>query len=124
MTVICNDYPGRRMIAGFFPAANFTIDACADESRRCRWTQQQMIDTQARIARIVVSEIVPKGVDALLRMQLAQRVSPAHRDQIGERAPNLRKEERILNPVLRLVDVNLGRDNVVVTREHYRFRRG
>src|SRR3984957_11730120 len=68
--------PGGRMVARFFPAADFAIDACADQTRRCRRTQQQMFDAQARIARIIISEVIPKSVDALIWMQLAQRVSP------------------------------------------------
>src|ERR1700685_945546 len=83
-----------------------------------------MIDALAGVARIVISEVVPKGVAGLLWMQLAKRVSPSHRDQIGERAPYLRQKERILKPVFGLIDIDFGRDNVVVAGENDRLRSG
>jgi hypothetical protein len=57
-------------------------------------------------------------------MQLAQRVGPSHCDKLRERAPYLRQKECILNPVFRLIDVNFGRDNIIVARENDRLRCG
>jgi len=62
-------------------------------------------------------------IEIVLWMQLAERVGPAHGDEIGKRAPHLWQKERILEPMFGFVNVNLGRDNVVVTRENDRLRR-
>src|SRR5229473_3530400 len=72
--------PDRGVIARLLPAANLAIDANADEPRRKRGTEQQMIDAQPTIAPEVISKVIPEGVDALLGMHPAQRVGPAARE--------------------------------------------
>src|SRR5229473_7575900 len=63
------DYdPGGPVVARSFPAADFAIDACADQTCLRRRAQKQMIDAQAGIAHESIPEVVPKSKDALIRM--------------------------------------------------------
>ena len=55
------------MLARSFPAADLAIDARADQTCRRR-AEKQMIDAWAGIAHPGISEVIPKGVDALIRM--------------------------------------------------------
>ena len=65
------------MVARLFPAADFTIDPGVDEPCRGGGTQEQMIDPQPGVASISISEVVPKGVDTLVRVQLTHGIGPA-----------------------------------------------
>ena len=56
----------------------------------------------------------------LVRMHGAQRVGPALRQQALEGGARLGAEQRIVDPALGLVDVELGRHHVVVARQHHR----
>jgi hypothetical protein len=60
--------PGGRVVARSFPAADFAIDPCADQTCGRRRAQKQMIDAQAGITDKGISEVIPKSVDALIRM--------------------------------------------------------
>ena len=82
-----------------------------------------MVDPQAGIARVGVPEIVPEGVDRLVRMERAQRVGPALVEQPEEGRAHLGREQRVVEPALGLVDVELGRHDVEVAGEHHRQRR-
>ncbi len=105
------------MIACLLPAADFAIDAGADQARSGRRTEKQMIDAQPRVAREIISKVIPKGVDADARIQLAQRIGPAARDEAGEGVPHLRTKQSIIKPAFRLIDVKVCRYNVVVAGE-------
>ncbi len=65
------------MIAGFFPAPYIAVDIGCDQASGERWAEQQMVDAQAGIPAPGVTEIIPEGVDAFLRVQRAQRIGPA-----------------------------------------------
>ena len=82
--------------------------------------EQQVVDAQAGVARVGVPEIVPERVDPLAGMQRAQRVGPALRDKPAKGFAHLGAEQRVVDPALRLVDVELGRHDVVVAGEHDR----
>jgi hypothetical protein len=64
------------MVARLFPSADFAIDTGADQTCDGRRTEQKMIDAQARVARPCIAKRILKSIDALLWMQLTQRVSP------------------------------------------------
>src|SRR5271170_2626899 len=70
--------PGGPVVAGSFPAADFAIDACAEQACGRRRAQKQVIDAQAGISHPGISEVIPEGVDAIIWMQFTQRVGPAH----------------------------------------------
>src|SRR5262245_44353935 len=109
--------PGRRMIARLLPAAHLTVHAGLDEPARSRRAEQQMDYAQAGVAGPRVPEIIPEGVDALVRVKSAQCVGPALRDELMKRGARLRAEQRIVEPALRFVDVEFGRHDVVVASE-------
>src|SRR5712691_550862 len=77
-----------------------------------------MINAQPGIAPPGISEIVPKGIDALARVQLTHRIGPAPSDEASEGVPHLGTEERIIKPALWLIDVKIGRHNIVVASEN------
>src|SRR5271156_5403860 len=77
-----------------------------------------MIDAQAGVASEIISEVIPESVDALVRMQLAQGVGPALSDQVGKGLSRFGAEERVVHPAFWLVNIDLGRDHVVVAGEN------
>src|SRR6185295_12262030 len=99
------------------------MHVAADESRRERRVQQHVIDPQAGVALPVIAEEIPERVDALVRVQLAQRIDPALREQPLICVARLRLQQRIFLPALRIVDVEVRRDDVVVAEQHDRLAR-
>ena len=79
-----------------------------------------MVDAQAGIAFERVPPVFPEGVDAFLRMQLAEGVRPALGDEIGIGLPDLRAEQCIVAPALRCVDVEIGRHDVEIADQRHR----
>src|SRR5580704_375334 len=77
-----------------------------------------MIDAQASVAPEIISEVVPEGVDALVRMHLAKGIGPALSDQVSECLSGFGTEERVIHPAFRFIDIKLGRDHVVVAGEN------
>jgi len=77
-----------------------------------------MVDTEACVPGPRVSEVVPKGVDALTWMKRPHRISPALREQAMERLPDLRPEQRIIDPALRLMNVEFGGHHIEIVGEH------
>ncbi len=112
------------MVARFLPAAHIAIDARRPQSRGKSGTQQQVIDAQTGVPAISVAEVVPEGINHLLRVQRTQCISPALRKQILEGLTDLRPEQSVVDPPFRLIDVLLGRDYVVITSEYGRFAAG
>src|SRR5688572_2489542 len=98
-------HPGRRVIAGLFPAAGRPVDARGYQGLRQSRAEQEVVDPNAGIALEGIPPIVPEGVDSLVRMELAQGVGPALLDQLRELLSGLRREESVLGPALRLVHV-------------------
>jgi len=68
-----------------------------------------MVDSKARVALKGVAQVLPKGVDAFARMERAERIDPALRDEPPIRLANLGPEERIIDPALGCIDVEFGR---------------
>src|SRR5271163_3375218 len=77
-----------------------------------------MIDAQAGVASEIISEVIPESVDALVRMKLAQGVGPALSDQVGKGLSRFGTKERVFHPAFGLVNIDLGRDHVVVAGEN------
>jgi hypothetical protein len=115
---------GRRMIARVLPASYLSIHAGGDGPPGGCGAEQQMVNVQVRVTGPGVPEVVLEGVDALAGVTSAHSVGPAWGHQIMECRADLRPEQRIVGPALRLVDVELGRHDVVVTRENHLLARG
>src|SRR5215207_7017982 len=79
-----------------------------------------MIEPQAGVAAPRVPEVIPEGIDPLVRMECAYSVGPALIDEAAEGEPDLGAKERVVNPALRLVDVKFGRHDVEIAGEHHR----
>src|SRR3974390_1263774 len=77
-----------------------------------------MVDAQPRIACIGMAEVVPERINRLPRMQSAQRVGPPLHEQCAIRLTELGPEQRIIDPALGRVDIELGWNDVVVAREY------
>src|SRR5579872_1598647 len=82
-----------------------------------------MIDAQPGVAAVGITKVVPEGINALARMQLAYRVLPTSRNESSECLADLGPEERIVEPSFRLIDVELSRHDVVIAGENNRFVR-
>src|SRR5215212_9373927 len=79
-----------------------------------------MIEPQAGVAAPCVPEVIPEGIDPFVRMERAYSVGPALIDEAAIGEPDLGAEERVVNPALRLVDVEFGRHDVEIAGEHHR----
>jgi len=77
-----------------------------------------MVDTEACVPGPRVSEVVPKGIDALTWMKCPHRISPALRKQAMERLLDLGPEQRIIDPALRLINVEFGGHHIEIAGEH------
>lgn len=65
------------MVAGMFLIANPAIHARLFQAGRQALAEKQVIDAQAGILLPVLTEIVPEGVDALVRISGTQGIGPA-----------------------------------------------
>src|SRR5271166_6449047 len=115
--------PRRCVVARLLPAPHVAIDARVVQTTRKRPTEEQVIDAQPRIPSPSVPEVIPEGVDALAGMLLAHGIGPALGDEPSERVPHLGPEESIIDPALGLIDVEVGRYDVVVAGENDRRAR-
>ncbi len=92
-----------------------------DQTRRQFGVQQQMVDTQPRVGLPVLAEVIPEGIDALVRVARAQRIGPALCQQAAVAFPALGLQQRVLEPRARVVDVLVGRHHVEVAGQHHRM---
>src|SRR5262249_44488947 len=112
--------PRRRVVARPFPAAHVATDARVGHAIGHRRTQQQVIDAKPGVAPVRVTKEIPEGVDRLLGIALADRVGPTLAHEPLKLLAHLNPEEGVVGPALGLVDVTLGRDDVVVAGEYHR----
>src|SRR6266851_1904875 len=96
--VLTQNDPRRRVVAGAFFASQLAVDAGLDQPRCNRRTQQEMIEPQAGVARPAVALVIPEREHRLGRMEFADRVTPALRDEGFECRAALRLDQRILVP--------------------------
>jgi len=106
------------VITGLFPSADVAVDGRGIEAPRYGRAEQEMIDAQPGVAAVSVPEIIPKGIDTLVRMECSQRIGPALSDEASIGVSDFRAKQGVVYPSLRLVDVELGGHDVVVTSEH------
>ena len=74
-----------------------------------------MIDAQSGVAGERVPEIFPERVDPLIGVQDPQRVGPALLDQAAIGVAHLRPEQRVIDPALGRIDIQIGRPRWVST---------
>ena len=108
------------MIARIRLAAHRTIHARRREPLRQIGAEQQVVEPQARVARPAVPHVVPVGVDAVVRMQRADRIGPALGEQPLEGGAAFRLHQRVLVVGVRVIDVERRRHHIVVAGEHDR----
>ena len=58
------------------------------------------------------------GISPLAGMERPYRVGPAMAGEAGESFPHLRPEERVIDPSLRLVNIEIGWHDIVVAGKH------
>jgi hypothetical protein len=73
-----------------------------------------MVDPQPGVAGECVSEILPKGIDALGGVKLADRVTPPMLEEHSVGCSSFRPKQRIVALAIRGVDVQLGRHDVKI----------
>ena len=76
-----------------------------------------MVDTDPGIALKRVPPVVPEGVDALIRVELHDRVRPPLPEELSKLLARFRRVERVLEPTFGLVDIALRRDHVVIAQD-------
>ena len=106
------------MIAGLLPTAHLPVHVRRDQTINDGRAEEQVVDTKARVAGPCVSEVVPESVDALTWMRRPHRISPALREQTMESLTDLGPEQGIVNPALRLIDVEFGGHHIEIAGEH------
>jgi len=104
--------PSRSVIACVFPPAHVPIHACGLKAPCCSGAQENVIDPQAGIARERVAQVLPERVDARVRMQRAQRIGPALRQQVRY-AARLVAKQRIVHPARRRVHIRVKGTEVI-----------
>src|SRR5215472_214990 len=87
--------PCRGVIAGFLPAPHLAIHPGRDEPAGNGRVQQDMVDAQAGVSWPGIPEIIPKRINPLTRMEGAQRIGPALRDEAAESGLDLGAEQRV-----------------------------
>ena len=93
------------MITGLFPSTDVAVDGCRFEAQRYRGAEQEMVDAQPCVAAVSVPEIIPKGIDTLVRMECSQRIGPALSDEASIGVSDFRAKQGVVYPSLWLVDV-------------------
>src|ERR1700692_4628779 len=103
----------------YAPVADPAIAAGTAEPRRQGGTEQQMIDAQPRILLPVLTEIIPEGVDTFVLIASAHGIGPSLSKQALIALAAFRLQQRILQPRTGVVNILIGRNDVVVARKHY-----
>jgi hypothetical protein len=79
-----------------------------------------MIDAQSGVAGPGISEVVPKGINPLVRVQRSQSIGPALRDKTPEGLPYFGTEQRIVGPAFRFVHVEISGHDIEIASQHGR----
>src|SRR5439155_25534520 len=101
-----------------FPTAHLPVRVRRAQTVNDRWAEGQMVDTKARVAGPRVSVVVPKGIDGLTRMKRPHRIGPPLREQTMERLTDLGPEQRVIAPVLGLMNVQFGEHHIEISGKH------
>jgi len=102
------------MVARLVERPRAGVDAGCLEPLRRGLVQQQMVDADAGIAFERAPPIGPEAVDALIGMQVADRIGPALVEDAAIGGFGFGREERVLLPVLGFVHIEVGGNDVEV----------
>src|SRR5450755_3069937 len=106
------------MVAGSWPTARCSVDAGRTKPGcKCR-AEQQMVDTEAGVALPSMAQVVPERVDALVAMQLSQRIRPTLLEETRVGEATLWLDEGVVVPRSGGVDVDVGRGHVEIAGKH------
>jgi hypothetical protein len=111
---ICGTDPRGRVVARLLPAPHLAIDTCSSEAFCSCRVQKEMVDSQPCIPAPCVSEVIPKRVDSLVRMQLTDCIHPTQLDETAKGVTHLRSEERVIQPALWFINIQVSRHDVEV----------
>jgi hypothetical protein len=114
--------PDGSVVAAVIPSADVLFDLSLCEAGSNLRAQKEVVDAESGVASVRVTEVVPEGVDALVRMKVAECVRPALVDKTPKGIPHFDAEERVVRPAFRLVDVEFGRHNVVADEDDWHFQ--
>src|ERR1700761_2860341 len=106
--------PSRGVVARLAPSPHLAIHAGAAQPGRKRRAEKQVVHSQTSISTKCIPKVIPVGVDYLVRMCLAHRVSPALIDETGVERLGLREKNSVANPAFRLVGVQIGGNSIVI----------
>jgi hypothetical protein len=108
------------VIARPFAGPHIAVDAGGNQVTGEGRAQQQMIDAQPGVAGKGVPKIFPERIDPLIRVEHPQRIGAALRDKALIDVAHLRPEQGVIEPALRRVDVEIGRDQIEVAGQNGR----
>src|SRR5690606_22188534 len=105
------------MIAGLFLFSWLAVDLAAFQAIGGLRREHQMIDAQAFVALPAAGLVIPEGIAMALGMEVQERIGIAEADEGAEMSASLEAGEGILGPGHRIIDIVVGRDDVVVAAE-------
>ena len=109
------------MIAGARQSPHPRINPGVAQARGERGAEQDVIETHAGVSLPRLSQVVPEGVDGLVRVSRLDRVRPALSEQPLVESARLGLQERVFKPGPRVVDVEVGGHHIVVADESDRM---
>ena len=107
------------MIARPLPTAHLPVYVRRGQMASNRGAEEQVVDTKAGVPGPRVSEVVPEGIDAPIWMERPQCIGPALREQMMERLTDLRPEQRVIDPALGLINIELSGHHIEIAGEHH-----
>src|SRR6185437_2005061 len=112
--------PHRRVVGPLVFAARPLVDVGVEQAVGGLRRAQQVIDAQALVAIPAPGLIIPEAVAMRLGMEDAERIDQAEVEEGAEAAARFRTAQRVVAPAGGIVDVIVGRHDVVVAGEHER----
>src|SRR5574338_620819 len=91
-------YPHRSMIAGFFPTPYVAVNAGAGKAAAQLRAEQEVINAQAGIPAVCITEIIPKCIDLFIRIKLAYGIRPSLIVELFKSSTNFRPEQGVIYP--------------------------
>jgi hypothetical protein len=112
------------VIARVLAAAHLAVDAGRFEAAGDIGAEQDVVDAQPAVALPAHALVVPIGVHGLVRIERADGIGPSLLQKARVGGTALRLQQGVIVPGLGGIDVPLGRDHVVVARQHDRHAGG
>jgi hypothetical protein len=103
-----------------FDPPYFAIDPGAMQALPQSGTQKDVVETQAAVAFPSFPLVIPEGIHRLFGMKRANRIGPTLRQQALIRSAAVGLQKGVMIPGLRLVDVEVCRHNIIISRQNDR----